>query len=136
VRSRRQSFTTGLLSTASFPLRYADLEERWVVRFKGPEKFRLAVFRGASLKKPGADGRVSTVVPYEVPQAWSKALHGHPEQVNGLVYQSRHLNTEPAVVLFEDRCSEKLETAPVYKNFLDYPQALRLLQTFNVLLTS
>ncbi|QBR04191.1 RES family NAD+ phosphorylase [Paraburkholderia pallida] len=122
--------------SGGFPLVYADLEQRWVVRFKSADKLRLATFRGASLKKLGADGRVSTEVPYGVPQAWSKALHDHPENIDGFTYQSRHLNTEPAVVLF-DRCSSKLTCKPgKYKNFLDYPGALRELQTFNVWLTA
>jgi hypothetical protein len=118
--------------SGAFPLVYDDLEQRWVVRFKDAEKLRLAVFRGPELKKLGADGQVSTVVPYDVPQAWSRALHAHPEQVDGFIYQSRHLNTEPAIVLF-DRCASKVTSKPAkYKNFLDYPGALRLLQTFNV----
>lgn len=41
---------------------------------------------------------------------WSRALHDHPERVDGLLYMSRHINDAHAVVVF-DRAAHKLGNA-------------------------
>ena len=99
-----------------------------VVRFEGPP-LRLVDLTGASLKRLGADGALSTELPYAMPQRWSAALHRHPARVDGLLYVSRHLNTGLAVALY-DR-APPLKTAQVTP-FLDYPGALRAIVDFGV----
>jgi hypothetical protein len=85
-----------------------ELQNRIVVILDGSEPLRLAVLSGAPLKRLGGDASVSSVVPYDVPQQWSKAIHAHPEKVDGFIYKSRHLNDKEAVVLF-DRADVKLK---------------------------
>ena len=115
----------------TFAIRYSELEQLWVVTFKG-RTLKLAVLTGKNLKQLGGEGGLSSIVPYDIPQQWSLAVHEHPAKVDGFVYMSRHLNTEVAIVLF-DRAEPKLKPTPsIYKNFLDYPGSLRVLQEFGV----
>lgn len=95
-----------------FRLSKSDFDSRYVVRFEG-EPLRLANLTGAHLKALGSDGALSTVTPYALPQAWSKAIHGHPDAVDGIWFISRHLNDKPAVVIFE-RSGHKLQN-PQYQ---------------------
>jgi hypothetical protein len=114
----------------AFPLPYTQLA-RWVVRFKG-STLNLAVLTGKHLKRLGGEGGLSSIVPYDIPQQWSAAIHDHPANVDGFVYISRHLNTEEAVILF-DRAAPKLTPKTgKYKSFLDYAGSLRVLQDFGV----
>jgi hypothetical protein len=84
-----------------FDIAVSELESRYVVRFDGTEKLQLANLTGAALKAIGLDGRISTITPYDIPQAWSAAIHAHPDRVDGIAYVSRHYNLGTAVVLFE-----------------------------------
>lgn len=92
-----------------FAVSYADFAARWLVRFKG-ETLQLANLTGPSLKALGGDGELSTIVPYALPQRWSQAVHRHPQQVDGILYVSRHVNDRMAVVVFE-RAQHRLGTA-------------------------
>ena len=56
----------------------------------------MADLTGIALKRLGGTGAISTILPYELPQAWAKAVYGHPAQVDGIYYMSRHLNDRPA----------------------------------------
>lgn len=73
---------------------------RHVLRFSG-RPLRLADMTGVHLKRLGGDGSLSTMMPYQIPQAWSLAIHQHPAKVDGFLYMSRHLNDERAVVVFQ-----------------------------------
>lgn len=53
------------------------------------------------------DLRVSSGDNYGVARAWSKAIHDHPSQVDGILYPSRHRNSLYCVALFE-RARESL----------------------------
>lgn len=81
---------------------------RYVWYFSGPDLV-LADMTGTHLKRLGAHGEISTTTDYDTTQAWAKALHCHPQNVDGLLYVSRHVNTDLAVVLF-DRAARKLVT--------------------------
>lgn len=84
----------------------ARLEKNKVIQLSG-ELLNLAEFCGWSLKLLGADGQISTAMDYSKTQKWSKAIHDHPRQVDGMIYMGRNLNTEEAVVIFE-RAAHKL----------------------------
>lgn len=73
----------------------------------------LADFTRTALKALIGDGSISTITPYKLPQAWARAVHQHPAGVDGILYVSRHVNDQNAVVLF-DRAGLKL-TGPRYK---------------------
>lgn len=84
-----------------FDLALTELRSRYVVRFGAGATLVLAKLTGAALKRLGLDGRISTITPYDLPQAWSAAIHAHPDAVDGIAYVSRHYNLGIAVALFE-----------------------------------
>ena len=86
---------------------------------------------GLSLKNLGGDGTLSTILPYDVPQAWSLAVHRHSELVDRFVYMSRHMNNEEALVLF-DRAKPKILVREAIA-FADFPGAARVLMDFHVI---
>lgn len=105
-----------------FSITTEKLEALYVVRFAGAV-LTLADLTGAALKRSGADSSISTISPYSLPQRWSVAIHQHPQKVDGILYMSRHLNSEMAVVLF-DRAGHKIHSTR-YVLLMDYPGALR-----------
>ncbi len=118
------------LEQGGFPLVTTELD-RYVLSFDGTP-LTVAVLHGLSLKNLGGDGALSTIVPYGVPQQWSLAVYRHDQRVDGFLYMSRHLNTSEALVLF-DRATPKLSLKDAVP-FRRHPQAVRVLQDFNVLL--
>lgn len=117
------------LELGGFPLVTAELE-RYVLSFTG-SPLNVAVLHGLPLKNLGGDGSLSTVVPYDIPQQWSAAVHRHDQRVDGFLYMSRHLNTSEALVLF-DRAASRLERAAAVP-FRHHPEAARVLREFNIL---
>jgi hypothetical protein len=91
-----------------FEIAAQEFEDRYLVRFTGGDLV-LVNLTGAALKRLAGDGSMSTVMPYALPQRWSRAIHRHPQAVDGIVYMSRHVNDERAVVLF-DRAASKLHS--------------------------
>jgi hypothetical protein len=89
-----------------FAIAYADFASRFMVRFEGDDVV-LANLTGEALKTLGGDGAISTELPAHMPRRWSRAVHAHPQQVDGILYVSRHLNDRKAVALF-DRASKRL----------------------------
>lgn len=89
-----------------FAISYSDFSSRYHLRFQG-RTLRLADLTGLALKTLGGDGSISTVIPYRLPQLWSRAVHQNPLMVDGIYYMSRHLNDRPAVVIF-DRAKHKV----------------------------
>lgn len=92
-----------------FSLAYSQVDGRQLVRFAG-DRLVLADLTGVALKTLGADGSISTVTPYSLPQRWAMAVHRHPQHVDGILYVSRHLNDRKAAVVFE-RARARLGTA-------------------------
>lgn len=100
-----------------------------MLEFRG-QPLVLADFTGRALTRSGATSEISTISPYTLPQQWSRAVHGHPDNVDGILYRSNRLNTENAVVLF-DRAAPKL-TLRNDTLLPDYPGALRIVMEFGV----
>lgn len=79
----------------------SDLARYVVARFlRTPQDFRLAKLYGA-MPGLGIDGQISTHPDYAITQAWSKAIHDHPDQVDGLIFLSRLNSGGRNVALFE-----------------------------------
>jgi hypothetical protein len=97
-------------ANGGFDVAVSELTDRQVVRFANRSRLMLADLTGAALKRIGLDGRISTLTPYDVTQAWSRAIHAHPNAVDGIAYVSRHYNLGLAIALF-DRAAAKLGTA-------------------------
>ena len=94
----------------AFRLSASDFASRFLVRFAHRQVLTVADLTGVALKRLGGTGALSTILPYDLPQAWSRAVHHHPQQVVGLYYMSRHLNDRPAIVIFS-RAAAKLGKA-------------------------
>ena len=59
-------------------------------------------FNGPGLARLGATAEVvHGGLPYDIPQAWSRALHDHPIAADGLAYTARHDPDELCYALFE-----------------------------------
>jgi RES domain len=112
-----------------FEVAVQEIEDRYVVRFRG-EPLTLVDLTGTALKALIGSGAISTTMPYDVPQRWSRALHRHPVGADGIVYMSRHVNSERAVVVF-DRAMLKL-AAPSYAPLAATKGALQALINLRV----
>lgn len=69
-------------------------------------------------------------LPYDLPQAWSQALHAHPCQADGIAYRSRHDDNELCYALF-DRTSGKI-TPGKTKGDLDQNWFYELMNAYSV----
>jgi hypothetical protein len=49
-------------------------------------------------------------LPYDVPQAWSKALSEHPKRVDGIAYHARHDDEALCYALFDRAHDALVET--------------------------
>jgi hypothetical protein len=96
-----------------FRVDQTELETLLVYQLAG-RRLRLANLMGGDLKTLGADGRISTELPAHMPRRWARAIHGHPAQVDGIRYISRHVNDQEAVVLF-DRAASKVRVLAPHK---------------------
>ena len=112
-----------------FALPMTELDRR-VLQFSG-RPLQLANLTGAHLKRLGADGSLSTIMPYGLPQAWALALHQHPAQVDGFLYVSRHLNNECAAIVF-DRARKCFGPRPRGTPLLQHPDLPGILKLFHV----
>jgi hypothetical protein len=119
-----------LPEAGGFSVAVTEIESRWLVRFKGGNALKLADLTGAALKTLVGSGGISTIMPYDVPQRWAAALHAHPDAVDGLVYMSRHVNDERAVVVF-DRAAARLGT-PRYQPLAEARGALKALMNLRI----
>jgi len=106
-----------------------ELESKYLVRFEGAS-LRLAKLTGIALKRIVGSSEISTVLPYDLPQSWAIALHAHPAKVDGILYMSRQLNDDKAVVVF-DRAKRKFNTA-VYTPLPGAPGFDEVIQTLAI----
>jgi hypothetical protein len=60
------------------------------------------------LLRIGADARLFSA-DHAAAQPWSRALHNHPENLDGILYPSRLDPSRKAVALFEDRAPKLVE---------------------------
>lgn len=101
-----------LAQNGGFDIAESEFTTRYLVRFKAAATggmLTLADLTGHGLKKLGGDNSISSENPYNTTQEWSKAVHVHPANVDGILFVSRQLNTKKAVVIF-DRAKAKFGT--------------------------
>ena len=71
----------------------------------------LAKLGGPGLARLGATAEVTHGgLPYDVPHAWSEALHARPARVDGIAYYARHDDEELCFALF-DHVLDSIEVA-------------------------
>lgn len=72
------------------------------VRLKPSRSLRLVDLRGFGLARIGATAEIAHGgLPYDAPQAWSKALHDHPLEPDGIAYTARHDDGALCYALFD-----------------------------------
>jgi hypothetical protein len=55
------------------------------------------------LRKISCDNRIATEQPYRTTALWSRALHDHPDQSDGIIYRSWHNPRFKCLALFDRR---------------------------------
>lgn len=105
-------------SNGEYGVALTMLNSKYVLRFQG-STLRLANLTGAALKRLGGHADLSGTCDYATTQQWSLAVHRNPNNFDGFVYMSRHMNTQMAVVLF-DRAGPKIQMASA-TSLLAYP---------------
>ncbi len=80
----------------------ALLSRKGLVRLEVLKPTTLIAFDGPGLAILGATAEVvHGGLPYDVPQAWSKALRAHPLGLQGVAYGARHDPAETCYALFD-----------------------------------
>lgn len=100
---------------------WSTLNARSLVRISVRGLLKLVDLTGEGLRNLGADSRLITGGDYEMSRQWSRAVHAHPEEMDGILYRSRTDPSRKSVALFE-RASERLDFKTVYwTNGVDNP---------------
>ncbi len=118
---------------AKITLDYAELEDRRVVVLdtdRAARPLRLIKLYRDGLVAARTDNRVASVDDYATTQLWARALHNHPQQPDGIVYLSRFLGPNKAVVLF-DRCRDLFEIGSVTP-LLAHPGLAKIMDEFEL----
>jgi len=106
------------------------LEARSFSEIEVTEPLRLASLHGPGLARIGATAAV-TSGPHRDAQDWSRALHDHPANPDGISYRSNHDNGEFCVALFE-RARNSLSVATTQSVTNDTDRLARLLGRYDV----
>jgi hypothetical protein len=78
------------------------IQKKALVVLQSTRALRLVELHGPGLSVLGATAEVTaSPPPYELPQAWSAALHNHPNMFDGIAYRARHDNGEICYALFD-----------------------------------
>lgn len=71
---------------------------------------RLVALHGQGLARAGATAEVTHGgLPYDGPQAWSRALRAHPTRPDGIAYRARHDDSEICYALFDNVAVTEVE---------------------------
>lgn len=97
------AFAETFLRQPGRTLLFADfVAARGCVELQNSRPLNLIELGGKGLAPLGATAEIlHSGLPYDVPQAWSKALHDHPRVVDGIAYGSRHDDRELCYALFD-----------------------------------
>lgn len=98
----------------------AALRAKVLTRLRAGRDLRLVEMKDSGLKRAGATSLVCSHLPYDLPQAWAKALHGHPDAPDGIVYRASHDDGTLCAAIFDkagnavedDGGREDVESAP------------------------
>lgn len=79
---------------------YREITDRAMSILSSPRPLRVVRLHGNGLQQVGCDNAISTG-PYDVCGAWADALWDHPDNVDGIAYQSRHDPHAVCLAVFE-----------------------------------
>lgn len=110
-----------LRSPGQTTLGFDFIEARAYVRLKTTRDLRLVELHGPGLSRLGATAEVThSGLPYTVAQAWSKAIHAHPWNFDGIAYRSRHDDAEICYAIFDRASSAVIEDSRVQNLDVDW----------------
>jgi hypothetical protein len=91
-----------LVTTAEFPRRITsqELSRKALCELAPSRPVRLVDLTGNGLARVGADARIFAGDRQDA-QVWSKAIHDHPSNVDGLLYPMRHDPKQLAAAIFD-----------------------------------
>ena len=91
------------------------LRSKGLVHLTSTVDLRMAALFGPGLATVGATAEVthSGVDGYDLSQGWSKALHDHPQDFDGIAYRSRHDDNEICYAIF-DSAQRKIKVTAEY----------------------
>lgn len=133
---RRGAFAeTFLRSVGSTSLSESFIENKAYASFSLLRPLRAVRMRGHGLSPVGATASVcSQPPPYDIPQAWSKALYDHPEQPDAILYGSRHDDDQLCLAIF-DRAQDAILPQESENNLLGALWFYELLDVYGVSLS-
>lgn len=111
---------------------YAFLAERSVATLDNVRPLRLVSLHGPGLAAIGATSAVSGGL-HGAAQAWSRALHDHPDAPDGLSYRANHDNGEHGIALF-DRAADAVSVRSSEPLTTDRERLVYLLERYKVAL--
>ena len=92
----------------------------------------MAELHGPGLAVVGATAEVTaSPPPYDLPQAWSAALHRHPGILDGTAYRARHDDSEICYAFF-DRSRTRIEEIDRVDKLLETDWFYDLLDRYSV----
>jgi hypothetical protein len=94
------AFAEALLRSPGGLVAISELATRSMCSFTALRQVNLVPLHGRHLAALGATASV-TSGDYAIAQQWSRALHDHPAQPDGIKFRATHDNDEFAVALFE-----------------------------------
>ncbi|MEZ2127681.1 MULTISPECIES: RES family NAD+ phosphorylase [unclassified Sinorhizobium] len=99
-QSRRAALTETILrNPRRLMVSMTEITERSATDVTCDRPLRIVRMHGNGLQALGTDNAISTG-PYEPCGLWADALWDHPDQPDGLAYQSRHDSSEICIALF------------------------------------
>lgn len=82
------------------------IAKKALVSLRSRRPLRVVNLHGPGLAVLGATAEITSgPQPYDVPQAWSAALHNHPSAFDGIAYYARHDNDEVCYAFFDRSAS-------------------------------
>jgi hypothetical protein len=88
------------------------LQRKAYVRLTASKKLTFIRLAGPGLARLGATAEIThSGLPYDVAQAWSAALFGHPVAADGIAYHARHDDSELCYALFDRSADSIVEDA-------------------------
>jgi hypothetical protein len=119
-----------------------NLQLRAISTLKVTRGLRLVRVYGPALVQLGATAAVAAAkisipngfaaTPYAHSQAWSLALHDHPQAPAGIEYRSSHDDDLLCVALFEDRAATALGAGPPVHTLADKLFLASVIQRYGI----
>jgi hypothetical protein len=124
------------LRTGSRPLYLDDIQARVIARL-APVVRTVRLVDLTEALGIGLDNQIATHPDYALTQAWSRALHDHPQAPDGLLFVSRNYAKGQAIAIFDrhelkDSIVEAAGSRTALRRHPDYRSLLQMLKKFGI----